>query len=189
MTSAFADESFHEAPSGGFYVLAAAMFDPAAGDVAREAMREILGKRRTGKLHWNEMDKQERRNAAKIVAGLPGFHVVALGAPVPIRRQERARAKCLERLIFELHGYGVSHLVIEARSHQLNLRDIATVAGMRFKLPKGARLHVDHQTGTEPLFWVADIVAGAVRAHREGQPSYRQDLDNCVYEIEVVTGC
>src|SRR2546421_9399633 len=89
---AFLDESFHEASVGGFYVLSAAVFDPAVYEPARKAMREIRGKRNTSKLHWNEMDSQQRRNAVKTVAGIDGLYVVAVGTPVPRRRQERARA-------------------------------------------------------------------------------------------------
>lgn len=98
-SQAFLDESFHEAPTGGFYVLAAAKFDPGSYDLVRAVMRAILGKRNTSKLHWNEMDDQQRRSAVKTVAGIDGFHVVAVGTPVPRRRQERARAKCLHRLV------------------------------------------------------------------------------------------
>jgi hypothetical protein len=153
-------------------------------------MRAILGKRNTSKLHWNEMDAQQRRSAVKTVAGIDGFHVVTIGTPVPRRRQERARAQCLHRLVLELHGFGVGRLLVESRTHQLNMRDVATVAGTRFQLPKGTPLRVDHRAGAaEPLFWAADIVAGAVRAHREGQGRYRALLEECVYEIEVATSC
>lgn len=186
---AFVDESFHEAPTGGFYVLAAAMFDPASHELAREAMRAILGKRKTNKLHWNEMDSQQRRTAVETVGELDGFHVVAVGTPVPRRRQERARAMCLHRLVLELHGIGVNRLWIESRTRQLNGRDVATVAGARFQLPKGTIFRVDHLAGAdESLLWAADIVAGAVRTHREGAGSYRLLLDSCLCEIEVATG-
>ncbi|NMH96563.1 hypothetical protein [Pseudonocardia acidicola] len=36
-----------------------------------------------------------------------------------------------------------------------------------------------------PLFWVADIVAGSVRAHRQGEPSYHEPLRGFVEIIEV----
>ncbi|HEV8557215.1 MAG TPA: DUF3800 domain-containing protein [Actinophytocola sp.] len=190
MTSAYADESFHEAPSGGFYVLAAAMFDPAAYETARDAMRDVLGRRRAKKLHWNEMDAQQRHNAAKAVAGIDSFHVVTVGVPMPVKRQERARAKCLDRLVHELHSYGVTHLMIESRTDQLDRRDVATVTRARRHLSKDALFQVDHQAGAdEPLFWAADVVAGAVYAHRRGQPGYRRVLDDCLYEIDVATDC
>lgn len=175
---------------GGFYVLAAAMFDPASHEHVRAVMRGLLGKRNTSKLHWHEMDTQQRRNAVKTVAGLDGFHVVAVGSPVPRRRQERARAVCLHRLALELYGCGVTGLLVESRTRQLNERDVATVAGVRYQLPKQSQLRVDHVAGaTEPLFWAADVIAGAVRAGRENNEKYRQLLESCVYELEVPTGC
>jgi hypothetical protein len=187
---AFADESFHEADrAGGFYVLAASVFDAAAYEVVRAAMIELRGKH-AGKLHWNRMDAQGQRNAAKRLAGLDGFHVVAVGAPVPPRRQERARAMCLTTLAVELHGYGVTELLMESRTRQLNQRDVRTVAGVRQRLlPRDAEFRVDHKSGAEPLLWAADIVAGAVRARHEGNVRYHELLRDRVYEIDVVTGC
>ncbi|MFE9745207.1 hypothetical protein ACFYOT_09905 [Saccharothrix saharensis] len=48
--------------------------------------------------------------------------------PAP-RRQERARAACLKRLVGELHAYGVGELLIESRTNELDRRDITTVSG------------------------------------------------------------
>jgi hypothetical protein len=190
---AFADESFHEEEADGFYVLTAAVFDGNDQELNREAMLQLRAKqggRRVQKLHWSEMDERRRRDAAARVADLTGFHVVAVGAPVPRRRQERARAMCLTRLVLELHGYEVAMLFMEARGAVLDRRDVLTVTGARYRLPVGTRFRVEHLPGAaEPLFWVADIVAGAVRAHREGLPSYRQILEKCVYEIDVATEC
>ncbi len=74
-------------------------------------------------------------------------------------------------------------LLREAREQELNRRDVHTVAGARFLLPKGSSFHVDHDHGAgEPILWVADLVAGAVRAHRIGDPTTRDALDNCVHE-------
>ncbi|MFC4081514.1 hypothetical protein [Amycolatopsis samaneae] len=187
---AFADESYKEASSGGFYVLAAAVFSEVVHGEIRDAMCGIKGRRRVGKLHWNEMDSAQREVAAKTLAEQPGFHVVAIGSPVPTRRQERARAWCLRRLVVELHGFGVDSLVLEARTSVLNARDVDTVKGARFALPRGTRFWVSHLPGRdEPLLWAADIVAGAMRADKEGRSACRQLLRDCVYEIEVETDC
>lgn len=186
---AYADESFHEAASGGFYVLAAAVFDERGHEPVRSVMRGLRGSRRTNKLHWNEMDPRQQRSAAETVAGLDGFHIVTVGSPVPRKRQERARAMCLTRLVIELHSYSVTELVIESRTAELNSRDISTVRGARFSLPKGSRFHVMHVAGSqEPLLWSADIVAGAVRAHHQGNGAYREKLERCLYEVELDTG-
>jgi hypothetical protein len=187
---AFADESFHETDTGrGFYVLAAAVFEPDTHDAARVAMIEVRGKH-AGKLHWHKLKFQDRRNAVKRVADLGGLHVVVVGTPVSHTRQERARAMCLTKLTVELHGYGVTELVMESRSRQLNRRDLTTVAGARQLLPRGADFRAQHVPGAmEPLTWAADIIAGAVRAHQEGDPAYLDLLRDRVYEIQVPTGC
>ena len=187
---AFADESFREDPTAGFYVLATAVLEQKSLQPTRELMRRLLGSRRTNKLHWHEMDRLQQKDAAYRVAGIEGFHVVAVGAPVPRRRQERARAACLAALVSELHRRGVEHLLIEARAATLNRRDVTTVQGARFALPQGSNFRVDHLPGpAEPLLWIADIVAGAVRSSRQGGPVPLELLGERVHILEVPTGC
>lgn len=187
---AYADESFREDALLGFYVLAAAVVEPHMCEEVREAMLALRGRRATKKLHWNEMDRLQQQEAAKMVAALRGFHVVTVGAPLPHKRQERARAACLTALIVELSGLGIEDLVMEGRTSALNQRDIRTAVGARFALPKGAHFRLEHRPGAdEPIFWAADIVAGAVRAARQDMTTCREILADCVYEIEVSTGC
>ncbi|MFF4874227.1 hypothetical protein [Streptomyces sp. NPDC000961] len=137
------------------------------------------------------MDHRQRRDAIQLVAGQNGIHVVAVGTPVPRRKQERARGKSLTALIPELHGFGVDHLYIEAREAELNKNDISTVARTRQTvLPKGTRFRADHIPGpTEPLLWVSDIVAGAVRAQRKGDQQYIDLLGETLLDFEVTTDC
>ncbi|PPK69458.1 hypothetical protein CLV40_10364 [Actinokineospora auranticolor] len=171
-------------------MLAAAVYEAPEQERARAAMLELRGARRIRKSHWHEMDEQERARAVRSVVGLGGSHVVVVGSPVPCRRQERARAKCLERLVFELHGLGVTALVMEGRSIQLNGRDVHTITGARHNLPKATEFHVSHVLGKdEPLFWVADIVAGAVRAATFGQGHYHAELAPQIFQFMVSTGC
>ncbi|WP_017559856.1 hypothetical protein [Nocardiopsis baichengensis] len=188
--TAYADESFHEAPVGGFYVVAAAVLDPGGLEAAREAMLAVRGGRRVRKTHWTEMDARQRKAAAGEVADLGGLHLVTVGTPVGRARQERARAKCLNILVGELHGYGVRRLCCESRGAALDERDVKTVIAARRTLPENGRLVVEHlDGGEEPLLWAADVVAGAVRARRQGQAEYHRILEHVVYEIAVDTGC
>ncbi|MFB9610193.1 DUF3800 domain-containing protein [Kutzneria kofuensis] len=192
--TAFADESFQEDPVHGFYVLAAAVFPPAIHDQVRETMLDLRSRlrsrRTTDKLHWNHLDPYQQEAAAKQVAEIEGFHVVTVGTPVPQRRQERARAACLTRLVLELHSLGVTELVMEAREAELNRRDVQTVIGARYGLVGRPEFRVSHRFGSlDPLLWAADMVAGAVRAHRLGRPAPRDLLDDCLYEITIDTGC
>lgn len=189
--TAYADESFKEQDGSGYYVMAAACFEPGVCDQAREAVTELRSGHGVVKAHWTEMTRAYREQAAKALAAVEGIHIVTVGSPVPRRRQERARARCLERLIIELHGFGITSLVIEAREPQLNRRDIETVKGARYRLlPKGSNFRVDHVLGpAEPLLWIADIVAGAVRAEQEGDSQYREILGDRIYDVMVPTGC
>ncbi|SFW12004.1 hypothetical protein [Amycolatopsis australiensis] len=184
---AFADESFHEDDGGGFYVLAAAVLPADRHAELRQLMLDLRGPR-SGKLHWQVLTEVQRRDAAKRVADFDELHFVAVGSPVPVRRQERGRALCLQRLVAELHGVGVEHLVAEGRTVQLNARDVRTVQQARFMLPKGARFRLDHMLGVdEPLLWVSDIVAGAVRARLHGNETFFEPLADCVLELQVGT--
>lgn len=187
---AYADESFREHPTAGIYVLAAVVLAPAVWGEVRDLMLQLRGRRRTSKLHWNEMDRGQQKTAAGLLAAVDGLHVVATGAPVPQRRQERARAACLAALVPELHDVGVRHLSIEARTPELDVRDVRAVSGARYGLPRGACFRIDHLRGcADPLLWSADVVAGAVRAHHDGDSVCRDILEARIYELRVSTGC
>jgi hypothetical protein len=81
-------------------------------------------------------------------------------------------------------------MVMEYRTKELNARDVKTVVGSRFDLPKGAAFRVSHEIGArEPLCWAADIVAGAVRIYRQsGDSGCRDLLADSLYEIDVEAG-
>ncbi|MFI7396434.1 hypothetical protein [Streptomyces tendae] len=191
MRTAWLDESFREHDTAGFYIIAATILEPSATDATRETMRRLKGPRSTAKLHWYEMDRTERQEAARVVARQDGLHIVSVGSPVPRRKQERARSKCLNTLIFELHGFGIGHLCLEAREDELNARDIRTIATARQTvLPKGTQMRADHIPGAkEPLLWISDIVAGAVRAQRQGDSRYTDLLGQTLIDFDVQTDC
>ncbi|WP_177226550.1 hypothetical protein [Saccharopolyspora shandongensis] len=189
MPVAYGDESFREHPEHGFYVLTGVVFEPSTLADACEALLALRGKHR--KLHWYDMGPVEQLRIVKKLADLDGMHVVVIGSPVPIQKQERARAKCLTSLVVELHGFGVDTLLLEARSANLNRRDVRTVTAARQSLlPTRARFHVDHCSGAvEPLLWAADAIAGICRAARLGRSEYRDMLADHVYDVEIDTGC
>lgn len=185
-STAWSDESFQEHDDTGFYIIAAALIPDAACERVRARMLHLQAKHAPAKLHWTKRDNTERAELARAVAVLDGLYIVAVGAPVRPRRQERARAHCLSLLVCELYGFGVEHLFMEARDQILNARDVATVQQARYALPKDARFRLDHLAGAdEPLLWVADIVAGAVRAEKLGDPQYRKTLGEKVIDFPV----
>lgn len=183
--TAYVDESFHEDDVDGFYVLAAVVFG-ANAEQARDSMLALRGRRRLDKLHWHEMGDNVQFRAVDAVRSVGGMYIATVGAPVRRKGQERARRISLRRLVFELHSVGVTQIYVEARQDLLNRRDVQLVRDARFDLPKGAELRVDHRPGAEdPLFWIADIVAGAVRADREGRGGFRAVLAGQLDVVEV----
>lgn len=188
---AWSDESFDEVGGAGFYIVAAAIIDDGVRDQVRYEMTRLRGARRgPGKLHWTEMDDRQRKDAVATVGSLGGLHVVAVGTPVPLRRQERARSKVVHELVRELRGFGVDHLFMEAREAELNRRDVRTVGQARRFLPPGATFRVTHVHGRdEPLLWVADVVAGVCRFEQKGRMDYRAGLGERVLDFHVFTGC
>lgn len=98
-----------------------------------------------------------------MIGGFDVYHVVIVAAPIEPRRQERARALCLERLAWLLDGQGVQTLTLETRPAQLMRRDLRTINALRGKHALPAGLRVEHaQPDTEPMLWVADQVLGAL---------------------------
>ncbi|MFG1859814.1 hypothetical protein [Microbispora bryophytorum] len=185
-STAWADESFQEDDTTGFYIIAAVIIPASAQESARAQMLRAQARHAPAKLHWVARDDKERLELAYTVAEIEGLHVVAVGSPVHQRRQERARAYCLHQLVLELHGFGVEQLFMEARQPTLNTRDITTVQHARYTLPKGTHFRIDHLPGAgEALLWVADIMAGAVRAEKLGDPRYREILGDRVIDFPV----
>lgn len=109
------------------------------------------------------MDDRDRHVAVTAAASQTGLYLVTIGAPVLPRGQERARRIVLRRLVGELHATGVLDITTESRGTVLDRRDVELLRSVRFELPKGTRVRLDHQRGeNEPLLWLADIIAGAV---------------------------
>jgi hypothetical protein len=101
---AWTDESmqFPQRSGGiGYYLLAAAVADPAACTPIRDSMRELVLSGAT-RLHWRDESGPRRAKIASAIGGHDLANLVIVGAPVDPRRQERARRLCMERLIHEL---------------------------------------------------------------------------------------
>ncbi|WP_140403324.1 hypothetical protein [Microbacterium oxydans] len=165
---AWGDESYRtagvERPS---YLLGAAVADASRCEDMRARLQRLP--RRGPKLHWRNQDRRARDASIATIADFDAYHVVVIAAPVDSRRQERARALCLERLAWQLDGQGVQLLTLEARPLQLMQRDLRTVDALRGKraLPEGLR--IDHaQPSEEPMVWIADQVLGALGEKMSG---------------------
>lgn len=180
--SAWIDESVivgREHPSGA-YALASVITDESMVEDLRDILR-ALREKKVVRLHWVAESTKRRDLIAHTIAELDLVSVVALGTPVHRQKQERARRCCLECLLYELEGFGVSHALFESRTGAQDRRDLSLVNSARDKALISRRLSVDFARPVqEPMLWLPDAVAGAVTAAQLGEPRWLLTLSESI---------
>jgi len=180
------DESMHVDGDNGLYVLAAVVCDAGGCDPIRDALRELLDEGQA-KLHWGAESPERKDKIIGAVAQIDMAAVVVIGAPMAKKKQERARAVCMESLLLHLAAMDVTHVLLEARTQSLNDRDMKLIDAIRGKklIPSGLRIDVG-QPSTEPMLWIPDIVAGATGADRvHGNPQYLDQIRSTVTHLDI----
>ncbi|MDA0633893.1 hypothetical protein OUY22_10720 [Nonomuraea sp. MCN248] len=168
--SAYVDESM--LLQSGLYILAAVLVAPAEAERHRAALRSLL-LRRQRKLHWRDENDKRRTLLAEAVAAMRPMGVVVVGAGLDGRRQERARRKCVEHLLWEMGGHHVLDVVFERRHSELDLRDHELVAVLQGRHSMPPRLRLSWcDPAAEPLLWLPDIVAGALSRAERGDERF-----------------
>jgi hypothetical protein len=170
----------------GLYLLAATVARPRACDPVRDSLRELLLKG-AQRIHWRDESTPRRLKIASAIADHDLLHVIVVGAPIDARKQERARRRCMERLVFELGVLSVSQVWLETRTRSLNDRDRRMFAALHAKHAMPADLRIDFALPTaEPMLWVADAVAGSIGQARRGVGrDVRDALGHGVTEIDI----
>jgi hypothetical protein len=129
------------------------------------------------KLHWHDESAARRGKIMSAVATIDALHIVVVRTGPDGETPGRRRAKCLERLLYELDGAGVDRLCLEAREPKQNLRDVKTLSVLRSGRIMTSQLRLTHAPGaTEPLLWIADAVAGAAAAWLRAVPEYLDEI-------------
>ena len=114
------------------------------------------------KLHWRDMGYRAQRKSLEIISELELTCTVAIARPLDGKRQERARRKCLERLITTLEEAGGRSLILETRDDALDRRDIDFVKNAKASMRIGS-LSVAHADATSyPQLWIPDQLIGAM---------------------------
>src|SRR5216683_6579407 len=126
--TAYVDESLRVRE--GLYVLAAVIVADAEADGHREALRALLYRRQL-RLHWRDESSKRREELIATVRTLRDTGAVVIAIGVPSGRQERARRKCIERLLRELADRGITTVVFERRHPKLDARDRVLVAALQ----------------------------------------------------------
>jgi DNA-binding GntR family transcriptional regulator len=159
--TAYVDESLRV--RDGLYVLAAVIVADNDTEHQCQALRALLhrGQRR---LHWRDESPQRRSQIIDVVRQLPHTGAVVIAIGMAPKRQERARRKCIERMLAELTGRGIASVVFERRHEELDARDRALVTALKRQRWQPA--------ADEPLLWLPDIAAGAAALAAIGDTAY-----------------
>ena len=154
---AWGDESIRAFANPPVYLLAATIVSP---DEPLEVLSEIKPNN-AKKLHWRDMSVKLRVRSISALSEIKHSTTIVIGSPLPKRKQERARRKCLERLLPELESRGVETLVLESRDEEKNKKDIALLLALRTKGYVG-KIDITHKPAEkEPRLWIPDQLLGA----------------------------
>ena len=180
------DESMHVDGDNGLYILAAVVCAADGCDPIRDALRELLDEGQP-KLHWGTESPERKEEIIGVVAKVDMAAVVVIGTPLAKKKQERARAVCIETLVVHLAAMGVTHVLLEERTPSLNDRDRKLIDAIRGKklIPVEMRIDVGRPSA-EPMLWMPDIVAGAAGADRvRGNPQYFDVIRPVVTQLDI----
>ncbi|MFI7440072.1 hypothetical protein [Nonomuraea indica] len=172
--SAYVDESMRV--SRGFYVMAAVLVPPADAERHRAALRRLL-LRRQRRLHWRDENGKRRVQIVEAVAALRPSVVVVVGTGLDARRQERARRKCVEHLLWELGRRLVVEVFFESRGPSMDGADKRLIDVLRTRNAIAPRLRALWVAAVEePLTWLPDIAAGVAALAVDGEPELWEAL-------------
>ncbi|NRQ30574.1 hypothetical protein HII36_01765 [Nonomuraea sp. NN258] len=172
--SAYVDESMRI--QQGLYLMAAVLVAPARAEAHRAALRSLL-LRRQPRLHWRDENDKRRAQLVEALAALGLRGLVIVGAGLARRTQERARRKCMERLLWELGHRHVTDVIFERREPTLDARDRDMIEALKGRHAMAPRLlAVWRSPFDEPLLWLPDVVAGARAAAEAGDTRFWAEL-------------
>lgn len=172
--TAYVDESLHVRE--GLYVLAAVIVADTDADGHRHALRALLNRGQI-RLHWRDESSKRRDQLITALCALRHTGAVVIAVGLEPRRQERARRKCVERLLAELVSRGIASVVFERRHPDLDARDRALVAALQRQHSLPVAMRVRWQPADdEPLLWLPDIAAGAASLAESGDETYWKEL-------------
>ena len=127
--AAWGDESIRISAPTPTYLMAATILREGADTSRLEAIKP----KGAAKLHWRELTDRLRRESLEAVAGLEGLTVMVACSPLPKKKQERGRRRCMELLLPELEALGVGLVTLESRVLQMDRKDIDMLQALKSK--------------------------------------------------------
>lgn len=167
--NAFVDESIRLG-EGGAYLVAAAVVTDVDLDQARRRVRSVIPHRQP-RFHWRDESEPQRRRMLEAIVELGPTAAAYVCIPTG-RRQDRARALCLNRMLWDLKQLGATRVVFESREPHNDRKDARTIE--RAKRAGAAAADLEYafrRPLEEPLLWIADALAGVASARVGGSGS------------------
>ncbi|SPL91093.1 unnamed protein product [[Actinomadura] parvosata subsp. kistnae] len=159
------------------YLMAAVLVAPHQADHYRAELRGLLLHRQL-RLHWHDENDKRRTQLIEAVAGLQPTGIIILGTGLDPKRQERARRKCMECLLWELGDHHVVDVLFERRDSLLDGRDRKLIVALQGRHAMPPRLRLSWSDPVlEPLLWLPDIIAGAKVLAERGDPRFWSQLE------------
>ena len=167
--TAYIDESMRV--SHGLYLLAAVIVADTDADSHRAALRALLLRGQL-LLHWRDESTARRSQLITAMSALRHTGAIVIATAAAPRRQERARRKCIERLLAELASRAITTVVFERRHPDLDAHDRTMIAALRHQQTLPAAIRAPGSRPSEPLLWLPDIAAGAASLAETGDDTY-----------------
>lgn len=175
---AFVDESVKEAGVGTYVVGCVITPHTECGELRKEL---VAG----GRFHFRKAGiKRQVAMLEKIASRRLACSAYVYRGLYPIG-QEGGRGFCFDRLLLDLQQWGVGELVIESRGRERDSWDNTTILGARHRGQAPEPLtYCWQRNDADPLLWMADAVAGAVRVNvTSTHERYKEPLGKMCCEI------
>ena len=161
---------------GGLYVVAAVVVVAEDIDAARRAARSVLVGRQP-RFHWRNESEARRFKMLECMRAQDIEGRVYVRESITPRRQARARALCMNALLWDLRQATVAELVFESRQAHGDGADRRTIiAAQRAGRASPELVYRFDRAIDEPLLWMADALAGAASAQVADGADYYLDL-------------
>ncbi|KAB8288519.1 hypothetical protein [Bifidobacterium avesanii] len=179
-STAWGDESIRHKgmPLPSYLLCACIVEDP---DQARNTLMRIKP-RNAGKLHWRQMTTRDKSASMEAIASLDTLSFIIVAEQADGVNDERARRKCLERLLRLLEAQGITMLTLESRTPIQDKRDRQYVAYLHTNHTLHA-IKLSHAIGAdEPCLWLPDQILGAYGDTRSHESDFSGILERITLE-------
>lgn len=165
---AYVDESIRRWPRA-VYLVAVAIVAPEDNEPARQRLRSVIPQRQP-RFHWRDESRPRQMAMLDAVAELALVAVAYASMALP--REDRARALCVEEMLWDLKELGASRVTFESSEDRNDRKDARTIEQAKRAGRASPSLEYEFRRPLDkPLLWVSDALAGVASAHVSGQDS------------------